>query len=147
MPIFKIFDSIYCRFVFLGALGISYFLVPQRIFNSVYWPLGIVFMVLSALLVTCMVKNIKDRIRVARTYKSSILGILALAFGAASLQFCGVGAFICSPTWGMALVAALIPELAFPMLTHFAIPIFILSIFFQVISLYLMGCFKRLKVK
>lgn len=147
MLIFKIFRYTYCRVVFLVALGVSYFLVPQRIFNSVYWLLGIVFMVLSALLVTCVIKNIKDRIRIARTYKSSILGILAVAFGAASLQFCGVGVFVCSPTWGMALVTAIFPELAFPILTHFAIPVFILSIFFQIISLYLMGCFKLSKIK
>jgi len=89
-----------------------------------------------------MTYNIKERIKLARTYKNSILSIIATAIGLSALQVCGVGAPVCTATIGAGILALIFPVTFVEFLSDYSILIISISILFQLIALYFMNCFK-----
>ena len=88
-------------------------------------------------------RNVKEKVILAKTYKSSLIGILATAIGLSALQVCGVGAPVCGATIGAGFLSALFPGIFMRFLDNFAVYILIASILLQIISLYFMNCFKK----
>lgn len=141
--LFDLFRSRYCLIVFVIVFLASGLLVPETMTHGYHILLAGAFMFSFALTVTCMARNIKERIALARTAKTSILGIVAAVLGLSALQVCGVAAPVCGATLGAGVVASLFPGFFFHFLSDWSIPIILLSIAAQWIALYFMNCFKR----
>ena len=141
----KIFKSNYCKIIFILIFFLSYFLIPKKVFHGWWSLIAILFMFFFSLVMTCIVRNIKEKILLAKTYKSSLVGILATAIGLSALQVCGVGAPICGATIGTGFLSVFLPGIFMKFLDDFAIYILIASIILQAISLYFMNCFKKQK--
>ena len=140
----KIFESRYCLFVFFSALFLSYFLIPKNVFYT--WQhiiLIFLFMLTSSAVITCITRDIKERVQLSRTYKKSILGIIITALGLSALQVCGFGAPICGAAIGLGVLSAILPHIFINFLTLYSIYIIGLSIIFQILILYYMHCFKN----
>ena len=144
--LFYIFKSKYCLIVFVLSLVISYFLVPKTVFYGVYTILAIAFMAAFALTLTCIVRNIKEKVLLAKTYKSSIVGILATALGLVALQVCGIGAPVCGATVGLGIVSSIFPAVFIELMSKYAIYLILISLIFQLFALYFMDCFKGVKI-
>ncbi|MBT4334308.1 hypothetical protein HOD61_00640 [archaeon] len=100
-------------------------------------------MIVFALTMTCIVNNIKERIILAKTYKTSMVSIIATAIGISALQVCGVGAPICTATIGAGVLALIFPITLIEVLSRYSILIISFSILLQLTALYFLGCFKR----
>lgn len=144
--IINVLRSKYCVFVFLISLIVSYFLIPKQVFYRLYTVLGILFMLFFSLTLTCIVRNVKEKILLARTYKSSVLGIVAVAIGLSALQVCGVGAPVCGAAVGAGVISVLFPTFFSTIVSRYSVFIVLVSIIFQVIALYFMNCFKEVRV-
>ncbi len=139
----KVFSSRYCIIVFLLALLLSYFLIPRNVFYT--WQdmiLIFIFMLSSATLITCVIRDFKERIILTHTYKKSLLGIIITAIGLSALQVCGFGAPICGAAIGLSILSAILPHVFINFLTTYSIYIIGLSIILQLITLYYMRCFQ-----
>ncbi len=101
-------------------------------------------MVAFALTLTCLARNIKEKVVLAKTYKSSILGIIATALGLSVLQVCGVGAPVCGASIGAGIVSLFFPSFALNFFEKYSIYIIIGSIIIQIIALYYMRCFVKI---
>ena len=144
--LFKIFKSYYCLAVFVLMALISYFLVPEKIFYGFYNLMALVFILVFSLTLTCMVRSIKDRIVEHRKQAvKPIWGVLIGLIGLSALQTCAIGAPICGASIGMAIVSAIFPTLAFDFINDYSLEVIIFSVFIQIISLYQMKCFKKVK--
>ncbi len=139
----KTFKSYYCQMVFLAGLVGGYFLIPKDVLHGYLKILAYLFIALFALTITCIVRNTKERIALAKTYKGSVLSIIVIATGLAALQVCGMGAPVCGATVGLGIVSAILPSIAFTFLTKYGLEIFIIVIVLQLLSLYFMNCFKQ----
>jgi len=143
--LYKIFQSKYCCLVFLFSLIIVSILIPKKIFYSYYTILGIFFIIISSLLITCFVRNIKEKVILAKKQKMSFLGIIFLVIGLAAMSTCSVGAPICGASVAGGIIALLFPGIAFKYLSEYSIIIILSSFFIQIIALYYMNCFKKIK--
>ena len=141
--ILEIFRSNYFKLVFILSLVISYFVIPKNIFYGFYTVLGIIFMITFSLVLTCLIKDIKDRIVLAKTYRHHLLGILATAVGLTALHACTIGAPVCASAILFSFIFALLPPIFLNLLTKYAPLIVVLSIIMQLIILYFLGCFKK----
>jgi len=143
--------------------------------TAVHLVLGLVYSLLFALLTTCLVKTIYEKAKDTFKHKKPlsflgetgekfrrgehlsavktfavgllkftvvVLGILGL--GAA--QFCVFGSPVCTVSVGAGLVMALLPATAVSFLVEYAKWIIAAAIVVQAVGLYLMGCFKRVRV-
>ena len=143
--IFYIFKSKYCLIVFILSLFLGYSLVPKAVFYGWYTILAIIFITLFALSITCIIRNVKEKILLAKTYKSSVIGIIATAVGIVALQTCGVGAPVCGAAVGLGIVSSIFPSVLVWKISKYAIDLMVISIAFQLLALYFMNCFKRFK--
>ena len=89
-----------------------------------------------------MVRNIKERVVVAKTYTSSLIGIIATAVGLAAMQVCGFGAPICGAAVGLGIFSSLFPMAFVDVMAKYAVEFVSFSILIQIIALYFMNCFK-----
>ena len=138
----EIFKSHYCKFVLLIALIGVYFLTPKKIFYGPYYTLlGISFIIMTSLTLTCFVRSIKDRVLSAKASGASLLGILSIVFGFGALQACTIGAPICGATIGGGVIALIFPGFAFNLIKKYSLWIILISIFLQILALYFMKCF------
>jgi hypothetical protein len=103
-------------------------------------------MISFSLTISCIVRNIKEKIKLAKTYKSSIIGLISTIIGLSALQVCGIGAPICGATIGFGFLATIFPSLFLNMSNSFAIFLVIFSIILQIVALYFMNCFKKVKI-
>ena len=145
--LFNIFKSKYCLIAFVLSLILSYFLIPKAVFYQWYIILAITFMLALSLTLTCIIRNIKEKILLARTYKSSIIGIIATALGLAALQVCGVGAPVCGAAVGVGILSSIFPAIFINIISKYQIYFIVFSILFQLVALYFMNCFKEFSVK
>ncbi len=143
----KLFQSDYCKFAFLLFIVLSYFLVPRHVFYGWYQVLAIIFMLSFSLVMTCIVRNIKEEIVLARTYKSSILGVLATALGLSALQVCGAGAPVCGASLGIGVLSSITPTFFMNFLEKYSVLMLLIAISFQFLTLYFMNCFKDQDIK
>lgn len=141
--IVRIFSSTYCVVVFTATFLLSWLLVPSSMWYGWYPVLAVLFMASFALTVTCMVRNIKERIAVAKTYRTSLLGLIAAGIGLSALQVCGVAAPMCGASIGFGIVAAIFPGFLFSALSQWSIAIVVLSVAAQWVALFAMRCFRR----
>ena len=140
-----IFKSVYCQIVFVISLVGGYLLVPKSNLSNYVEALVYLFIILFALVVTCMVRNIKERVVLSRTYGSSIIGTIMAGLGLAALQVCGVGAPVCGATIGVGVLSAIFPSFFLSFLEQYNLEIFLFSVGFQFLALYFMNCFKQFK--
>jgi len=138
----QILDSIYCKLVFFIAIVISYFLVPHRVLHSYDCWLAIIFMIVFSFSLACIVRNIKEKIVLSRTYKTSVLSLVLSILGFSAFQVCGIGAPVCGLSAGAGVLAIFFPGFVLSFLSNNSIFIVIFSIVVQVFALYFMNCFK-----
>lgn len=138
----EIFKSNYCKFVFLISLVLVFIATPKKIFYEFYTILGIFFILITSLTITCFVRNIKEKIKEAKIHGASLIGIISIVFGIGALQACTIGAPVCGASIGAGVVALFFPGLAFGLLEKYSILITIISILIQIIALHYMKCFK-----
>jgi hypothetical protein len=139
----EIFASNYCKIVFFLALIVSYFLIPRHLFMNHYWFLALIFMISFSLLLTCSVRNIKEKIQVAKTYQTSIWGMIFSVLGLTALQVCGLGGAFCGTSIFLGVLTTIIPGFAVSFLTEYAVELVLVSILIQIFAIWQMGCFKK----
>lgn len=144
MLILEILKSKYCQIVFLISLVIGYFLVPSSVFASDKFYFGYIFIITFALVVTCLVRGIKERIKSFKTYGAIGLASLSSLIAYLSLQVCGIGSLCINIGIG---ILSLLPSSILPIVYHNYEIIFAFSIALQIFTLYLMGCFKKFSIK
>ena len=141
MYLFEVIESHYCKLTFIVAFILSYFLIPHNLQPEFFY-LSIIFMSVFALVVMCVVRNIKEQILVARTKKSSLITLLISLIGISAFQVCGAG-FVCGAGIGMAILAMILPSTMLSLLNEYAFLIIVFSILFQLAALYFMKCFHK----
>ena len=139
----KVFQSNYCKSVFLITFIGSYFLIPDTVFNGVYYVLAITFMTTFALTLTCLVRSIKEKVVSARTYKGSFLSFLATVLGFSALQVCGIGAPVCGASLRVGFLSVIFPKIVHDFFHEASVWIVGFSILFQLIGLYYMKCLTK----
>lgn len=135
----------YCGIVFLLSLGIGYLLIPKRIWNESLIGVGVTYVFVFALTVTCVVKGIKEKMVALKNARLSALGMLASLIGISALQMCGVSLPMCGISMGGGIVALLLPGVLMQFIHRYAFGIVIGSILFQMYVLHSMQCF-RMKI-
>lgn len=140
--IFQIFKSNYCRLVFIISLAVVSAVIPKKIFYSYFIIIGILFIIASSLLITCFVRNIKDKAVIARKHKGSLLGIFFSIIGLVAMNTCTVGAPVCGTSATLGLVAVLFPGVSLGLLEQYSILIILISLAVQILVLYYMKCFR-----
>ncbi|HHX58895.1 MAG TPA: hypothetical protein GX706_03985 [Candidatus Moranbacteria bacterium] len=144
IQLFNIFKSGYCWLALFIMLGVSYFLVPKKIFYGYYNLIAIAFILVFALNMTCLIRIIKDRIVEHKNQKiTSFGGFLFGIIGLSALQTCAVGAPVCGASIGMAVMSSIFPAVAFDWLEEYSLAIVLVSILVQIFSLYQMKCFQK----
>lgn len=141
--ILKKINTKYCRFVFIISLGLWFLMVYKTLFVWVYSILWVIFITTFALTVTCLVRNIKEKIQIANREKKSIIWIVWAVIWISAAQLCGVNAVFCGSTIWVWLLSTILPTSTIWFLSEYAVLIIILSIVTQIIGLYLMKCFSR----
>lgn len=139
----KILSSRYCRFVFLLSLVLSFFLLPRGVFAGSHTYIAVIFMVVFSFSVTCLVRNIKEKIVLARTYKTSVFSLIMSILGFSAFQVCGINAGVCTATFGMGVVGAIFPSFFIGFLSEYGHLIIWFSVILQFVALYFMNCFKE----
>ncbi len=143
MYFLSVLKSNYCKSVFLITFVLSYFLIPDTVFNGWYYLVAVTFMTTFSLTIMCIVRSVKERLVLAKTYGGSLMTIIATAIGLSALQVCGVGAPICGASIGLGVVSAIFPGFMVEFLESYAVWIIIFSALIQVVGLYYMNCFFR----
>ena len=141
----SVWESHYCKIVFLISVAAGYFLIPNNLFNT--WHnviLSIVFILLFATTITCVIRNIKERAVMEKTRNGSALSIIAVAIGVISLQVCVASAPVCGAAVGFGLISLILPTVALGFISQYGTYLIVLSILIQAISLYYMNCFKNM---
>ena len=139
--------SNYCKIVYFLSIILIYFLTPKKVFYGWYMLIGIIFILISALVITCFIRNIKEKVILAKTQATSTLGLLSAVIGLAALQVCGVGAPICGASIGAGFLSLLLPGFSLNFFESYALHIIIISIVLQILALHMMNCFKRIRGK
>ena len=137
----KILNSHWCQIVFLMALVIGYFFIPRTVFSSDSLILAVIFLITFSLVITCLARNTKEKILLARSQKIGIVSILAIILGFSALQMCAVNS-VCLASVGAGILSIIFPGIMFSFLEKYAVIILLLSISTQIFALYSMGCFK-----
>jgi len=143
----SIIHSHYCKVLFFIIFILSYYLMPIKELNGFSLVLRIIFIALFSLSFTCIIRNIKEKIKLQRTYKSSIVSLLASAIGLSALQVCGFGGPVCGASLGLSILTAILPNFVFKFLMDHSIIILIIAILFQFMALYFLKCFKKVNIK
>lgn len=143
--LFEIFKRKRCRIVALIAAALITLIVPKDIFKGWLILLGVPFIILSSMVVACVVRLLKERIDLSKESGASFLAILATVFGFIALHMCTLGSMVCGATLSFSVVAFILPEYLFHKMSQYPIYVLIFSILLQIISLYLMNCFKKSK--
>jgi len=138
-----IFQSKYCIAVFLTGLLLGYLLVPKTIFYGTYSIIGIIYILVFAIMLMCIVRNIKDKVMNLKSTGSSIISIIASVIGLGAMQVCGIGAPLCSAGIGIGIFSIIAPSASISLLSRHAVLIAVATIALQVFALYYMGCFKK----
>lgn len=145
--LFQIFKSKYCWFSFLLSLLIIGIVIPKKIFYGYYNILGITFVLISSILITCFVRNIKERVVLAKKQRTSFLGIIFLVIGLVTMSTCSVGGPICGATIVGGVVGLFFPGFMLTFLSDYSMAIILFSLIIQIIALYFMNCFKEVNLK
>jgi len=140
----KILKSHYCQLVFFLGFIASYYLTPENVFQSDNRLIAIIFMFVFAMTITCVVRNIKEKVIIAKSLKSSLIGIIATAIGLSALQVCGMSG-VCVAGAGVGVLSLILPGFMMNFLEDYSVILLYFSIFIQIVSLYYMKCFSLCK--
>ena len=143
----KVLISNYCRLVFLISAIAIFFLTPRHLMSGWFSIIVLLFILATALVVTCFVRNIKERILLTKHYKGSTVGLIATIFGLVALQTCGLSAPVCGASIGVGILAILIPGFSLNHLHQYSEIIIIIMLLVQIGALYFMNCFKKVWCK
>ena len=142
LHIFELFKSKYCIGAFILFFFLSYLIIPKTIFRGAYSLLGIAFMLLFSLIATCILRNVKEKILLAKTYKGSLIAVVGSILGIGSLHACAIGAPICAfPALG--IVLSILPATLINLISEYAIYLIAVSLILQLFALHFMGCFRK----
>ena len=141
----EIFKSNYCKVIFILSLILITVLIPKKIFYSYYSILGALFIFVTSITITCFIRNIKEKVFLAKANGASIIGIITIILGFGGLQACTVGAPVCGASIGAGFFALFFPGIAMDLIEKYSILVIILSIIIQIFALYFMNCFKKCK--
>lgn len=129
--------------IFLFAAIGGFFLIPRHVFFENFAVLAWIYLPFFALTITCLARNLLARARAARNAGSSFLGIVSTAVGITALQACGLGMPACGSALGVFFGLALVPGFVAAFVRDYAPLLIFISIIFQAIALYSLGCFNR----
>ncbi len=132
----------YCRFVFIISLVWWFFMVQKTLFVWNYSILWTIFVFSFALTITCLVRNIKEKIQIANKQKKSLIWIIWAVIWISAAQVCGVNAMFCGSTIWLWLLSTILPTSTIWFLSEYAVLIIIFSIIIQIIWLHFMKCLK-----
>lgn len=142
LNLIEIFKSNYCKLVFIFSLILVSSLIPKRIFYSYYTILGVAFIIITALTLTCFIRNIKEKALSARNNGASTISIITIILGFGTLQTCAIGSPFCGASIGAGFFAIFFPGTALNLMGEYSLWIIIISIIIQILSLHFMKCFK-----
>jgi len=142
VKIFYALKNNYGKIAFILSLIISYFLIPKTVFYGWYYLIAILFMMTFSLTMTCIIRNIREKIIANKQCKGSFLGLLASIIGISAFQVCTIGAPVCGISLGLGIVSFLFPNILLATMEKYAIFIIFISIGLQLLALCLMKCFK-----
>lgn len=139
----KLFESNYCKAVFVISFVVAYFLIPKSVFSGYYSVLGVGFMFSFSLVVTCLVRDVKERVVIERgNYKGHLLGLVFSVVGLTALHTCTVGVHICGAALGLSILS-LTPSFLAGFFVKYSVMIVVFSVVIQLVTLYYMNCFKK----
>lgn len=143
----QVAKSKYCWLTFALVAGLLYWLMPQEIFwGSQKW-LAFAFIFSLALVITCTVRNFKEKVILAKTYRHSLLSILATAVGLASFQICSAAAPVCGVSLAGSILSFVFPVTVIKLVQQYHQLFLIGSILTQLISLHFLNCFKKVNIE
>ena len=138
-----LFKSKWCIFVFLISALFFYFLIPPKMFFGWYNLLAYLFIFSSALTMTCIFRNTKERIRFNRKLGKSWWSVILSVFGILATQVCGIGAPVCGATLSGAIGISFLPSFAQGFFESYSVPIIIFAIMGQIYSLFILKCWGK----
>ncbi len=127
----------------MASLVGIYFLVPETMFHGLYSLLAMFFIISSALTVTCIIRNTKERIKINKNSGKSALAIALSVLGLMATQVCGIGAPVCGAALGASLGLTFLPTFAQSFFQDYAVYIIIFAILGQLYSLYILKCWGK----
>ncbi len=137
-----ILESPYCKLIFALALLAALLLIPREAFVGIFLPMAVLFMLAFAANLTCIVRNIKEKILVERSYGASVVSIIASLLGAGALHICSAAASTCGGAIALWIISLIIPGVAF-FIEENSIIIIAVALAIQLVSLYFLKCFKK----
>ncbi len=135
-----ILKSKWCFIVFILSLVGFYFLIPEKMFYGWYALLAYLFILSTALTITCIFRNTKERIVLNRRGGKSWGAVILSVFGILATQVCGIGAPMCGAALGGSIGLTFLPSIAQSFFEDYAVYIIIIAILGQMYSLYLLKC-------
>ena len=138
-----ILKSKWCQLVFIISITIVYFSIPNKMFYSWYNFLAYTFIFSTALSITCIFRNTKERIKLNRKTSKSIFTLILSIFGILATQVCGIGAPMCSMVLGSSIGLTFLPTIAQGFFEDYAVYIILLAILGQIYSMYLLKCWGK----
>ena len=145
MKIYEVLKSKYCWIVIFISVILGYFLIIKKftLFTS-FWSIffSILYIVLFAISNSCLIKELKERIKGNFKTGNSILSILGSILGIGAIQLCTVSG-TCSINIVTSLLLSIFPtSLGFFFIKN-GIWILIISNILLLISIFKLGCFKK----
>ncbi len=139
----KLFNTPFSIIVFTVVFIVSLFVLPEHIRTGQYFWLGVLFITLFSLNMTCIVKTMRERAKIAKAQGAGVVGIIATAVGFTALQMCGVGGPLCGALFGSIAFASILPAGSLHYFTSYAVYIVVGAIVVQIVSLWYLGCLKK----
>lgn len=141
IALFQIFKSKYCVFIFILSLLTVGILAPKQIFHNNNL-IGLIFIISTSLLITCLIRNLKEKAYSAKINGASVLGILSIILGFGALEACVMSAPVCGAYIGTGFLALFFPNFALTFFEKYNTSVILLSFIIQFFALYQMKCFK-----
>ncbi len=138
-----IFKSKWCVAVLLISAGLFYYLIPDKMFYGWYQALAYLFVLSTALSITCIFRNARERIRFQKKQQKSLVSLILSLFGILATQVCGIGAPVCGAALGGSIGLSFLPAVAQTFFEQYAVYIIIVAILGQVYSLYILKCWGK----
>lgn len=141
--VLKKINTKYCWLVFMIAWWLWFWMIHETLFTGIYTILWFLFTIVFALTVTCLIRNIKEKVKLANKAWKSLIWIIGATIWIATAQLCWINAVFCGSTIWMWLLSTILPTTTMWFLSEYSVIIIILSIITQLIWLYFMKCFVK----
>jgi len=140
---FCVLESKWCKLVFFLTLVLVYWFTPEKVFYGWYNLLAYTFILTTALSVTCIFRNTKERIKINKKVGKSWFTIILSVLGILTTQVCGIGAPMCGAVLGGTIGLTFLPVTLQNFLGEYSVWILIIAIIGQIYSLYLLKCYGK----